>query len=255
MIRVLIVDDETWARKRIAALLKGEPDVTIVGECADGAEAVEKITMLKPDLVFLDVQMPEMDGFDVIDTVGPDRMPRTIFATAFEEYAIRAFDAQAMDYLLKPFDEERFRKSLDRARRELHRGADAKPDESIRALIESLRGSRRYLQRLVVKSVGRVLFMKTSDIDWIEASGNYVTLHIGKEEHLLRETMNGLEPKLDPAHFVRIHRSTIVNLDRIRELQPWFRGEQVLVLKDGTQLTVGRAFRPRLEHFLENRVP
>lgn len=248
---MLIVDDEPWARKRIAALLKGEPDFEVAGECADGAEAVEKIVKLKPDLVFLDVQMPEMDGFDVVDAVGPEKMPRVIFATAYDRYAIRAFDANALDYLLKPFDEERFKRALDRVRRELVQG-DA--GTSLRSLVEALRNGRSYLKRIVVKSRGRVIFLKTSELDWVEAAGNYVTLHVGKEEHLLRETMNALEPRLDPDQFIRIHRSSIVNIDRVRELQPWFRGEQMLVLKDGKQLTIGRAFRERLGKLTGNRV-
>jgi two-component system, LytTR family, response regulator len=242
--RVLIVDDEPWARKRIATLLKPEADIEIVKECAGGEAAIQAITECAPDLVFLDVQMPEVDGFEVLDAIGPERMPLVIFATAYDKYAIQAFDAQAIDYLLKPFDEERFRKALYRARRELE--GKISSETVLSKLLESLRGERRYLQRLVAKSGGRVLFLKLADIDWLEATGNYVTLHAGKESHMLRTTMTALEPKLDPEQFARIHRSAIVNLDRVRELQPLFRGENVLILKDGTQLSVGRAFRARL---------
>jgi two-component system, LytTR family, response regulator len=242
--RVLIVDDEPWARKRIATLLKAEADVEMVGECSGGAEAVRTITERVPDLVFLDVQMPEVDGFEVVEAIGPDQMPLVIFATAYDKYAIQAFDAQALDYLLKPFDEERFRKALSRARREF---IEKTPSErTIRGLLESVQSRQRFLQRLAVRSGGRILFLKAVDIDWVEASGNYVTLHAGTDSHMLRTGMNALEPKLDPEQFVRIHRSTIVNLDRVRQMQPWFRGEQILVLKDGTQLNVGRAFRGKL---------
>lgn len=249
--KVLIVDDEPWARKRISMLLAGESDVVIVGECSGGLEAIEKINALSPDLVFLDVQMPEADGFAVVEAVGPERMPLVIFATAYDQYALRAFEAQAIDYLLKPFDEERFRRSLERARRDLGKGTVA---ASLRSLLDSLSSGKGFLQRMVVKSRGRVIFLKVAEVDWFEAAGNYITLHAGRDDHLVRDTMNALEPRLDPDQFVRIHRGTIVNLDRIKEIQPWFRGEQLLVLLDGRELRVGRGYRDRIRHFLENRV-
>jgi two-component system, LytTR family, response regulator len=252
-IRVLIADDEPWARKRIASLLRAEQDVEIVGQCSEGAAAIQQITELHPDLVFLDVQMPEVDGFEVVEAIGPGRMPLTIFATAYDKYALRAFDAHALDYLLKPFDEERFQKALERARRELLQDR-AGLGHALASLLQSLRASGKFLQHMVVNSGGRVTFLKTAEIDWIEASNNYVTLHVGRDSHLLRSTMNALEPKLDSEQFVRIHRSAIVNLDRVKELQPWFRGEQVLILKDDTRLTVGRAFRIRLQKLLQNAV-
>ena len=210
-IRAVIVDDEPWARRRIAALLKSEPDVEVAGECRGGVEAIEKIPELSPDLVFLDVQMPECDGFDVLEAIGPERMPPVIFATAYDKYAVRAFDAQALDYLLKPFDEERFQQAMGRARRELKLGKGA--SEALRAVLEAVRGKSQFLKRLAVKSGGRVVFLRAADIDWIEAAGNYVTLHVGRDRHMLRATMNSLEPKLDSEEFVRIHRSTIVNLE------------------------------------------
>jgi two-component system, LytTR family, response regulator len=242
--RVLIVDDEPWARRRIATLLKLEADVEVAGECQGGAEAIRAIADCAPDLVFLDVQMPEVDGFAVVEAIGPERMPLVIFATAYDKYAIQAFDAQAIDYLLKPFDEERFTKALNRARREFSERTSS--ERRFRELLDSMRNGRAFLQRLIVSSGGRILFLKTSEIDWIKASGNYVTLHAGKASHILRSTMNALEPKLDPQQFVRIHRSAIVNLDRVQEVQPWFRGEQILLMKDGTQLTIGRSFRHKL---------
>lgn len=250
---MLIVDDEPWARRRIATLLETERDIEVVGECADGPGAIEKITDVSPDLVFLDVQMPEFDGFEVVEAAAPDHMPLVIFATAYDKYALQAFDAHALDYLLKPFDEERFYKALGRARRELQQGK-ASLDNNLRALLGSLGNGRKYLQRLAVKSGRRIIFLKSTDIDWFEASGNYLTLHAGRDSYLLRGTLNDLVRKLDAAQFLRIHRSIIVNLDRVKELQPWFHGEQVLVLQDGTQLTVGRGFRQRLKQFLGNTV-
>lgn len=195
--------------------------------------------------------MPDVDGFEVVDAIGPERMPLLIFATAYDSYALRAFDAHALDYLLKPFDEEHFRRALARARKDLEQ-ATTLPETALRALLDTLRHGPKYLQRLVVKTGGRVIFLRTTDVDWFEATGNYVTLHVGRDAHLLRTTMNALEPKLSADQFVRIHRSTIVNLDRVKELQPWFRGEQLLVLTDGTQLPVGRGFRERLRQFLKN---
>ncbi len=250
-LRVLIVDDETWARRRIAGLLEAEPDVEIVGECADGAAAVQDILALSPDLVFLDVQMPEFDGFDVLHAVGTERMPLVVFATAYDAYAVKAFEANALDYLLKPFDEERFHRSLERAREEIQKTQLVR-GEGLQALIRALGDSRRHLRRLAVKDRGRVLFLPAGDVDWFEAAGNYVTLHVGSSEYLIRDTVSGLEARLDPDQFVRIHRSTIVNLDRVQGLAPWAQGEQVMTLKDGTTLTVGRAFRGRLDHLLRN---
>ena len=244
------MDDEPWARKRIATLLKSEPDIEIVGECCDGINAVRKISELSPDLVFLDVQMPEGNGFEVMEAVGVKEMPAVIFVTAYDKYALQAFDANALDYLLKPFEEERFQKALARARVQLEQGKNN--SQILQAFVASLRESGKYLSRLAVKSRGRIIFLQVAEIDWLEASGNYVTLHVGREEHLLRTTMNALEPKLDSSQFARIHRSRMVNLDRMKELQPWFQGEQVLLLKDGTKLTVGRAFRERLDKLVKN---
>lgn len=245
------MDDEPWARKRIASLLKAEKDIAIAGECADGESAVSAIHSASPDVVFLDVQMPGMNGFEVLEAVGAERWPRIVFVTAYDKYAVQAFEIHAVDYLLKPFDEKRFQTALRRVRSELET-ATGDERQRIAKLIRSLSGGPQYLRRLGVKSGGRVAFVKTADVDWLEATGNYIALHVGGESHLIRETMNGMEGKLDPNQFVRVHRSTIVNLDRVKEVQPWFGGEQTLLLKDGTQLTVGRAFRHRLRHLMEN---
>jgi two-component system LytT family response regulator len=249
-IQALIVDDERLARKRIRSLLKNERDVEVVGECADGAEALAAIRKQSPDLVFLDVQMPEMDGFQVLQEVGGDRMPAVVFVTAYDKYALRAFEVHALDYLLKPFDEDRFGEALRRAKEQVLGGSNGELHGRLIALIEHLRSGERYVDRLLVKASGRVLFLKTEDIDWIEAAGNYVRLHVGKESHLLRETMNTIETRLDPAHFLRIHLSTIVNLDRIKEMQPWFSGEYVVLLKDGTELRLSRGYRDKFDERL-----
>jgi two-component system, LytTR family, response regulator len=249
-IRTLIVDDEPWARTRLASLLRDESDFSIVQSAASAAEAIDAIRALTPDVVFLDVQMPGQDGFAVIEAVGVDSMPLVVFATAYEQHAVRAFDAQALDYLLKPFDEERFARTLARVRHELDdlQGARA----SLQQLVQARQGERRYLQRLAVSSAGRVLFVKVDEIDWLEADGNYVTLHVGSKRHLLRESLSALADKLDPQQFVRLHRRAIVNVERVREISPWCRGEQAIVLCDGTQLTIGRTFRARLMAVLAN---
>jgi len=246
------VDDEKWARKRIATLLKTEPDVQVVAECINGVEAIERIERDVPDLVFLDVQMPELNGFEVVDAIDSERMPLFIFATAYDKYALRAFDAHAFDYLLKPFEEQRFREALDRAREELRRPR-ASSEAALRTLLASLRRQPGYVERLAIKTMGRIIFLKAREIDWAQASGNYVALHVGRNTHLLRITMTNFVNKLGADQFVRIHRSTVVNLDCIQEVMPWFHGEHVVKLKDGTELTVGRAFRRRLSDFLANQ--
>jgi len=248
----VIVDDEPWARTKLLSLLSSEPDIEIVRACVSGEEAVEAIVTLAPALVFLDVQMPAMDGFAVIETIGTAAMPLVIFATAHDQYALRAFDAQALDYLLKPFDEERFQRALQRARQRLI--APSMQEAKLQRLLDSLGNERRHLQKIVVPRAGGMLIVKATDVDWLEASGNYVTLHLGRTTYLLRESLNAFEQKLDPQQFVRLHRSAIVNVDRIRELAPWSGGEQAVVLQDGTPLTVGRVFRGRLMGFLRNCV-
>ncbi len=248
-ISALIVDDEPLARERIRTLARGDPEIEIAGECSDGRAAVAAIRKLAPQLLFLDVQMPDLDGFGVLEAIGPEHMPVTIFVTAYDQYALRAFEVHALDYLLKPFDRERFEKALARAKRQIRR-SDDELHERLLALLEDLKPGQKYLERLVIKSGGRIFFLRAEEIDWIEASGNYVRLHAGKESHLLRDTMNGIEARLDPARLVRVHRSTIVNLDRIKELHPWFRGDHVIILRDGTRLTLSRSCREKLEERL-----
>ncbi len=239
--RVLIVDDEPLARERIRTLLSAEPDIEIVGEANDGASAISAIRKLSPGLVFLDVQMPEMDGFAVLEQLGLASMPAVIFVTAFDHYAIKAFEVSALDYLLKPFDRERFSKAVERARCGSDIGA------RVRAVLEKWKERPKFADRIVVRSGGRVFFLRVEELDWIEAAGNYVRLHSGDEEHLYRETMSRLETILDPARFARIHRSAIVNIDRVKELHPLFRGDYEVVLRNGRKLTLHRSFRARLQ--------
>jgi two-component system, LytTR family, response regulator len=258
-LRVLVVDDEPLARHGVRALLERDPELCVVGEAADGREAVDAILSARPDLVFLDVQMPEMDGFSVLREVGAERMPAVVFVTAFDQFALRAFDVAAVDYLLKPFDDERFALAVDRAKR-MSRGGDA--DElgrrlvgllEARAVAEGGSSAPAYASRLMVKSASRTIFLRVEEIDWIEADDYYAKLHVGPKSHLLRETMASLEQRLDPERFFRVHRSAIVNLDRIKEMQPLFRGEHVLILQDGTRLKLSRGRLDKLEAALAGR--
>jgi two-component system LytT family response regulator len=250
-IRALIVDDEPLARERMRNMLGPETDVDVVGEASDGLEAVDAILEQSPDLVFLDVQMPKLDGFEVIQTVGAERMPSVVFVTAYDQHALRAFEVQAIDYLLKPFDRDRFQGALKRVRRQLDSADTGDLNRRLIALVRDLKGDRPVRSdRLVVKSGGRLFFLRAEEIDWIEAAGNYVRLHVGSEAHLLRETMNSIESRMNPETFFRIHRSHIVNIERIKELQPWFNGEYVVVLRNGTKLTLSRGYRERLQERL-----
>jgi two-component system LytT family response regulator len=246
-IRVLIVDDEPLARERLRDLLAEEPDTVVVGECANGTEARTALPKLAPDLVFLDVQMPGLDGFGFLDGLEADRLPAIVFVTAYDQYALRAFEVHAVDYLMKPFDRERFQKALDRARREIHHEHSRDLNERLLKLIRDLSGDQPQPDRLMVKSGGRIRFLKTEEIDWIEAAGNYVRLRVGDETHLLRETMAGIEAKLERQRFLRIHRSTIVNIERIKEIYPRLYGEYVVTMRDGTQLTMSRGYRDKLD--------
>jgi len=250
-IRTLIVDDEPLARERMRSLLAAESDFEIVGEATDGLEAVDAIQTHTPDLVFLDVHMPKLDGFEVIETVGAEQMPAVIFVTAYDQHALRAFDVQALDYLLKPFDSDRFQAALKRVRTQIDSQETGDLGRRLLALVRDLKPERgNKSDRLVVKSGGRLFFLRADEIDWIEAAGNYVRLHVGTEAHMLRETMNSIEARLNPELFVRIHRSHIVNIERIKELQPWFNGEYVVILRNSTRLTLSRGYREKLQERL-----
>jgi len=246
-IRTLIVDDELLARERLRQLLQSEPEIELVGECADGQEAVAAIQKETPDLVFLDIQMPELDGFGVLEAVTADPAPVIVFVTAHDKFALRAFEVHAVDYLLKPFDRERFKKALARALdRVKHReGDDSKAAQS--ALLAELKPPARPLDRLAVKTGGKVIFVKLDEIDYIEAAHNYVELHVNKQSHLLRETLNSIEARLPAEKFVRISRSVMVNIDRVKELQPLFYGEYTVTLQNGVRLTLSRRYRDKLQ--------
>lgn len=249
-IRVLLVDDEPLAREMIREMLKDDSQAEVVAECVNGREAIEAIQEHSPDLIFLDVQMPEIGGFDVLEALKSVHMPHVIFVTAYDQYAVRAFEVHALDYLLKPFDRERFESAWRRASSHILATRNGEMDQRILAILEELKAGSKYLERLVIKSGGRVFFLDTDDIDWIEAEGNYVSVHTGKKSHLLRETISSLESQLDPKKFLRIHRSSIVKIDRIKELQPWFHGEYRVILLDGTQLTLSRNYRENLQEAL-----
>jgi two-component system LytT family response regulator len=258
-LRTLIVDDEPLAREGMRMHLAGEPDVEVVGEAGDGMQAVEAIRTLAPDLVFLDVQMPEMDGLQVVERVGAARMPAVIFATAYHQHAVRAFELHAVDYLLKPVTEERLRAALGRARLRLSARSETELAARLEALLEDFRalreradGSaaapapRKYASWISVAGRNSTQLVRVEDVDWFEAEGNYVRLHVGTTSHLIRSTLRGMEEQLDPTAFIRIHRSTIVNVNRIREIQPWFGGDYIAMLHDGRQLRVSRSHREAL---------
>ena len=250
-LRAMIVDDEPLARRRLRSLLADESEVEIIGEYGNGRDAVQAIRDMKPDLVFLDIQMPELDGFGVVREVGAAEMPAVVFVTAFDEYALKAFEVHAFDYLLKPVDRERFASTLRRARAKA-RGDDARSlSDRLEALLGELGGRRQEPQRLPIRKDGRIFLVKPEDIDWLEADGNHVRVHVGKESHLIRETLSNLESRLPDRIFMRIHRSTMVNIARIREIQPWFQGDYVLLLTDGTRLTSGRSYRDRVRSLFE----
>ena len=250
-IRTLVIDDEPLARERMRTLVGAEPDFDVVGEAGDGMEAVDAIREHSPDLVFLDIHMPKLDGFGVIDAVGADAMPPVVFVTAYDQHALRAFDVHALDYLLKPFDGDRFQETLERVRRQVESAENGDLGRRLLALVRDLKpGRAQTTNRLVVKSGGRLFFVRADEIDWIEAAGNYVRLHLGADTHMLRETMNSIESRLDPELFVRTHRSHIVNIERIKELQPWFHGEYVVILRNGHRLTLSRGYREKLQHRL-----
>jgi two-component system LytT family response regulator len=243
---VLIVDDEPLARDRTRQLLEEEPDIEIVGECASGQEAVAAIENAGPDLVFLDVQMPGMDGFAVLASARARKLPAVIFVTAHDEHALEAFRVHAVDYLLKPFDEGRLRESLQGARERIRSAAPQAFARRILSMLADLKPRAPFLGRIVLRSGGRLSFLKADEVDWIEGEGNYLRIHAGKQSWLLRETLGEIEARLDPARFVRIHKSTIVNTERIREIQPLFNGAHSVLLHDGTRLTWSRGYRRRL---------
>ena len=247
-IRALIADDEPLARERLASLLAGESDVEVVGECTNGVEAVAAIQEKTPDLVFLDVQMPELDGFGVIAQITGSKMPVVVFVTANDDFALRAFDVHALDYLVKPCTLDRFQTALQRARDQITRRQTKEIHQRLTALLDDVKAQPMQAERLAIKSGGRILFLKLSEVEWIEAADNYVKLHVGNESHLLRETMSALEGRLPKDRFLRISRSTIVNIEQIKELHPLFHGEYIVILRGGARLTLTRGYREKLRY-------
>jgi two-component system LytT family response regulator len=251
-IRALIVDDEPLARKRIKRLLADEADISAIDECGTGRDAIKIIQDASPDLLFLDVQMPEIDGFKVLQSIREEQMPVVIFVTAYDQHALKAFEVHALDYLLKPFKRDRFKRALERARTQLAKGGGYETHAGLAALIAKLRTDNNYLSRFMVKSYNRVVFIKANEVDWIESAANYALLHVDDKTHIVRETMQALEVKLSPKIFQRISRSVIVNLERVKELQPMGKGQYVIILVNGQRLAMSRGIRD-LQHALEPR--
>jgi two-component system LytT family response regulator len=249
-IRTIVVDDMELARNRLMRYLRRHNDVEVVAECADGTSAIESIRSLTPDLVFLDIQMPEQDGFDVARSLDNDQRPEIVFVTAYDEFAVKAFEVHAVDYLLKPFSEERLDRTLANVRRRLQLSRDAVAPQNISELLRAVGRAPAHSRSLVIKTNGRSVVLQQDEIDWVEAAGNYLNIHTGKESYLIRETMAQFEQKLDPALFARIHRSTIVNAARVRELHPLFNGDQEIILRNGGRLTMSRTFRQKLLELL-----
>jgi two-component system, LytTR family, response regulator len=248
-IKALIVDDEPLARDRIREMLKDHPDVEVIAEARNGQEAIDAITSRKPDLVFLDIQMPDLNGFDVLQKLDVAQLPVIIFVTAYDQYALRAFDVHAVDYLTKPFDRERFAAAVEQAK-VVMKGAREPDTARILNMLQELRAGARYLERFAIKNGETVVFVRAEDVDAIEAQGNYVRLNLAGSSHLLRDTLNNIEAQINPRMFVRIHRRTIVNIDRIKELQTWARGEYRVVLSNGAHYTLSRGYRQHFEKFI-----
>jgi two-component system, LytTR family, response regulator len=252
--RAVVADDEPFARERVRRLLADETEVELVGEASDGIEAIAAVRALAPDLLFLDVQMPGKDGFQVLEALTPAETPVVVFLTAYDQYAVRAFEAAALDYVLKPFDEERFKKAVTRACAQAAQVHNKQPAGLAQASAVAegavLKDGTHYLDRLLIRTGGRVLFRRTDEIDWIEAEGNYVRLHAGSDGYLMREPLSSLEAKLDPTQFTRIHRSILVQIARIREIRPQLNGQSTVVLENGTHLTLSRRYRRHLPRIM-----
>jgi len=253
-IRALVVDDEPLAREMTREMLGADSDVEIVAECSNGREAVDAIKSLRPDLVFLDIQMPELGGFEVLASFEPESTPYVIFVTAYDQYAVRAFEVHAFDYLLKPFDNERFDTAWQRVKAQIKVDQSGERDQHILALLEELKSGPRHLERLVIKNGGRVFFLNVQDVYCIESEGNYVRVYDNQKGYLLRETISNLEEQLDPKQFRRIHRSAIVKIDRIKEMQPWFHGEYRIIMENGKELTLSRNYRANFQGAVGNNI-
>jgi len=249
-IKALIVDDEPLARDRIRELLKEHPEVEVIGEARNGQEAIAAVANHNPDLVFLDVQMPDLDGFDVLRNLDVERLPVIIFVTAYDQYALRAFDVHAVDYLTKPFDRERFARAVEQAK-VFMKGAKEPDTARILNMLQELRAGTKYLERFAIKNGETLFFVRAEDVDAIEAQGNYVRLSLANSSHLVRDTLNNIESQINPRMFVRIHRRTIVNINRVKEVQTWGRGEYRVVLLTGAHYTLSRGYRQHFEEFIK----
>ncbi len=268
-IRAIIVDDEQLAREALRVMLSGDPETEVIAECRNGREAVQSIRKQSPDIVFIDIQMPGMDGFQVIEEIGVGQMPVTVFVTAYDNYALRAFEAHALDFLLKPFDYDRFDTALQRAKTRIREQEFGALNENLFALLKDMKaltgtaslkanntkpndaGYKEPIERVAVKSSGRIYFLKTEEIDWVEGAGDYLSLHAGGKSHLIRETMGDFHAKLDSKKFLRIHRSTIVNIERVKDIQPLFKSEYVITLTSGKRLKSSRGYRHELQALLD----
>lgn len=254
-VRTVIADDERLARQKLMILLESEPAVNVVAECQDGRQTVAAIRSFRPEMLLLDIQMPDLDGFQVLSEISEEEMPVVIFTTAYDQYAIRAFESNALDYLLKPFDRERLHHAVARAQSELRKSRDHAITHRILNLLSQVRpggvAAAQPDQRLVIRANGRVVFLDLENIEWVEAAANYVRLHVGKDSYLFRETISRISERLDPNHFVRIHRSTIVNVSKIKELIPVNSGEYVVVLKTGRELSCSRGYRATLQEIID----
>jgi two-component system LytT family response regulator len=255
VVRTVIADDEHLARRKLRILLDSEPEVQVVAECHNGGQTLAAIRALRPDLLLLDIQMPDLDGFQVLSEILPDEMPVVIFTSAYDQYAIRAFEAHALDYLLKPFDQGRLHQSMERARFELRQSKDREITHRILELLSRVKSDKQPVSefegRLVIKTKGRIVFLNLDEIDWVEAAANYVRLNVGKEAYLFRETISRTSERLNPTHFIRIHRSVIVNVRKIKELIPVNSGEYIVVLKSGKELSCSRGYRANVQHIIE----
>lgn len=249
-IKTLIVDDEPPARAVIQKMLADHPEIEVIGECSNGREATSMISLYSPDLLFLDIQMPEMDGFSLLETIVGTKTPAVIFVTAFDQYATKAFDVAAVDYLLKPFDHQRMAVALERAKADLRNRSDDERSDELVELLRNLTAREKLLDRFVIKNNGRILLVPVDEVNWIGACGNYVVLHTSSANHIVRETMKSIELRLDPRKFLRIHRSTMVNISVIKELQVHFGDEHLVILKNGTELALSRRYRERLSEKL-----
>ena len=254
IVRTIIADDEQLARRKLRILLQSEPEVEIVAECHSGGETLAAIRSYRPDLLLLDIQMPDLDGFQVLSEISPSELPVVVFTTAYDQYAIRAFEAHALDYLLKPFDQGRLHQAIERARVELRKSQDHQITHRILQMLSRVKSERKPApqadERLVIKTKGRIVFLNVDEIDWVEAAANYVRLNAGGESYLFRETISRISERLDPNHFIRIHRSMIVNVRRIKELIPVNSGEYIVVLKSGKELSCSRGYRANVQHMI-----